>query len=338
MTIAATYISASSFSVVGDRTSEFEVGRKVKCIHDGDPTIYGVISSSVYTSVTTIEITADTGDLTSNLTNVYYGVISSGIDSALPDHSHGAGDGGNITANKVSDFDTEVSNNTDVAANTSARHTRAHTMTSSSDHSGSGNWKVFYTNGGGIVTELALGADGTYLKSNGAAIAPSFATPSVSGGGDVVDDTTPQLGGNLDLNSKYIYGPYMANAADGTIAGFVGTQYTTDATSIGSVLYTNSSVASLKLADANGTGTYPALYMAIESVSGDNFVKCLCAGQIRNNAWNWSPGDIIYLSETAGGLTATAPTTSGSIVQVLGVAITADIIDFRPQLTWIEVA
>jgi hypothetical protein len=38
------------------------------------------------------------------------------------------------TAAQVTDFDTEVSNNTDVAANTSARHTRKHVVTATDDH------------------------------------------------------------------------------------------------------------------------------------------------------------------------------------------------------------
>lgn len=54
---------------------------------------------------------------------------------------------------------------------------------------GNGNWKVFYSDGSGDVTELALGADGTFLKSNGAALAPSFATPA--GSGDVSKVGTP---------------------------------------------------------------------------------------------------------------------------------------------------
>lgn len=45
-------------------------------------------------------------------------------------------------------------------------------------------WRLFYSDSLGDVTELALGADGTFLKSNGAAVAPSFATPT--GSGDVV--------------------------------------------------------------------------------------------------------------------------------------------------------
>jgi len=45
-------------------------------------------------------------------------------------------------------------------------------------------WRVFYSNTDGDVTELALGADGTYLESNGAAAAPTFTTPS--GAGDML--------------------------------------------------------------------------------------------------------------------------------------------------------
>lgn len=50
-------------------------------------------------------------------------------------------------------------------------------------------WRVFYSNADGDVTELALGADGTYLKSNGAAAAPTFVTPA--GAGDVTKVGTP---------------------------------------------------------------------------------------------------------------------------------------------------
>jgi hypothetical protein len=50
-------------------------------------------------------------------------------------------------------------------------------------------WRVFYSNGSNAITELALGADGTFLKSNGATSAPSFATPA--GSGDVSKVGTP---------------------------------------------------------------------------------------------------------------------------------------------------
>jgi len=42
--------------------------------------------------------------------------------------------------------------------------------------------RVFYSDASGDVTELALGADGTFLKSNGASSAPSFAVPAGGSG------------------------------------------------------------------------------------------------------------------------------------------------------------
>jgi len=72
-------------------------------------------------------------------------------------------------------------------------------------------WRVFYSNTDGDVTELALGSDGTFLKSNGASSAPSFATPS--GSGDVSKVGTPandQIG---------------VWTGDGTIEGTIGLTY-----------------------------------------------------------------------------------------------------------------
>lgn len=45
-----------------------------------------------------------------------------------------------------------------------------------------GNWKILYTSGTGVLTELPLGASGTVLQSNGASAAPTFVTPSGGGG------------------------------------------------------------------------------------------------------------------------------------------------------------
>ena len=72
-------------------------------------------------------------------------------------------------------------------------------------------WRVFYSNGTGDVTELALGADGTFLKSNGATSAPTFATPA--GSGDVSKVGTP-------VNNQI--GVWTG---DGTIEGTTGFTY-----------------------------------------------------------------------------------------------------------------
>jgi hypothetical protein len=59
-------------------------------------------------------------------------------------------------------------------------HARSHTMTSTSDHT-AGNWSVFYSNGSGQVTELALGSANTILTSNGTSSAPTFTAPAAGG-------------------------------------------------------------------------------------------------------------------------------------------------------------
>ena len=56
-----------------------------------------------------------------------------------------------------------------------------HSSNSIADH-GMTAWRIIYSGGAGGVTLLALGASGTYLKSNGAAAAPTWDTPSGGGG------------------------------------------------------------------------------------------------------------------------------------------------------------
>lgn len=49
------------------------------------------------------------------------------------------------------------------------------------------NWKVIYSNGTGVITELALGSAGEVLKSNGATSAPTWQTDATGGSPALVD-------------------------------------------------------------------------------------------------------------------------------------------------------
>lgn len=91
------------------------------------------------------------------------------------------------------------------------------------------------------------------------------------------------------------------------------------------------------LADANGTGTYPARGLATAAYSSTDPAVVLVHGTVRNDAWNWTPGGTIYLSGTAGSLTQTAPSTSGDKVQQVGFALTADIAFFDFNSTFLTV-
>src|SRR5690606_16973710 len=54
------YVSANSFTLQGDQTGEFHVGRRLQCFV-GAGIVYGTIKTSVYTTFTEIELAMDAG-------------------------------------------------------------------------------------------------------------------------------------------------------------------------------------------------------------------------------------------------------------------------------------
>lgn len=119
------------------------------------------------------------------------------------------------------------------------------------------------------------------------------------------------------------------SAALGTDDTYQGTQITglnnTGGVTQWDVVYLNGS-SQWVLADANGSSTYPAWGLATATASTGNATTVVINGTVRNDAWNWTSGGTIYLSTTAGSITQTAPSGTGDKVQVVGVALTADII------------
>ena len=94
------------------------------------------------------------------------------------------------------------------------------------------------------------------------------------------------------------------------------------------------------IADASAYATASALFMSLGTVTTGNPGSYLSLGIARNDTWAWTVGDYIYLSTTGttgNTLTQTAPSTTGEIVQVLGVATHADRVYFKPELIQIEV-
>ena len=72
---APTYVSATSFTLVGDQTSDFHVGRRVKTTNTAG-TIYSRISATAYTTLTTVTIVNDSGTLDLGLSAVSYGLLT----------------------------------------------------------------------------------------------------------------------------------------------------------------------------------------------------------------------------------------------------------------------
>lgn len=89
--------------------------------------------------------------------------------------------------------------------------------------------------------------------------------------------------------------------------------------------------------DASAAGTMPVIVMAMETIAADAEGRFLVLGLAKDTAWAWTIGAQLYASGTAGAITETAPAVSGDQVQKIGVAISATLILFNPDLTIVVV-
>jgi hypothetical protein len=164
-----------------------------------------------------------------------------------------------------------------------------------------GTWKIFYTDdAGGGLKELSIGTFGTYLKSNGTNGAPSWESPMTSENASTLS----------------------AAAANDFTAGSVG------------YLHTDGTVM---LADANTEATSKAmLLMATATIAGEASGVFSRGGLVTVTGHGFAIGLPLFLSETAGAITNTAPG-SGTFVRVIGYALDVNTIDFRPDGAWVAV-
>lgn len=88
-------------------------------------------------------------------------------------------------------------------------------------------------------------------------------------------------------------------------------------------------------ADADGTGTYPCMGLAMETASSGSHVVLLHGIYRDDTRYNWTVGGVVYLSTTAGSLTQTQPSATDNVVQVVGIATHADRIYFNPSMDYI---
>lgn len=169
--------------------------------------------------------------------------------------------------------------------------------------------RVLYVNGTGDVTELALGADGTYLKSNGATVAPSFATPA--GSGDVSKVGTP-------ANNQF--GVWTG---DGTIEGI--SEFTFDGINI-TVSADIDPNADGTINLGNSTNRYASISVDSIDLNGTTLDGTTLAdpGADRILFWDDSAGTTTYL--TAG----TGLSITGTTMTATGLADVVD--DPTPQL------
>lgn len=129
-----------------------------------------------------------------------------------------------------------------------------------------------------------------------------------------------------------------ALAVDHTCTGSSALMTAGTALTVGQAVYVGAD-GKMEKAKADAAATMPAIALATGTINEDDEGEFLMQGFFRDNTWNWTPGALLYVSkDTAGALTETAPAAGGEQVQRIGIAKTADILYFKPDLTVCEVA
>lgn len=80
--LTPTYVSATSFTLSGDQTSAFHVGRRLQSTTTAG-TIYSTITATAYTTLTTVTVSNDSGVLDSGLAAVNYALLTS-TNNSIP--------------------------------------------------------------------------------------------------------------------------------------------------------------------------------------------------------------------------------------------------------------
>ncbi len=216
---------------------------------------------------------------------------------------------GNVTGN-VSGTAATVTDATQAAITTAANLTTVGTLASGAISSGFGNIDI------GSSTFDTTGA---------------VSTGDLSPAGDVAiaDAKYIKLGGSRMATVE----PATDSTGYGVVIGFDSA----GSVSAGDAVYINSSG---KVAQANaqvGSVTDPVIGIATNAGASDgDDVYVLTHGIWRMDAETFTAGDPVYLGETAGALTATAPSTDGDYVQRIGIAVSDDCVLVMPSIDVIE--
>lgn len=155
---------------------------------------------------------------------------------------------------------------------------------------------------------------------------------------NVVEDTTPQLGGTLDANEQSIQHEWGTLTSNATASGDIISATAGENVVFGSVCYFKSDGKFWKTdADAEATSK-GMIAMAIATIAGNATGLFLKKGFARDDTWNWTVAAELWLdTATAGGLTETKPSGSADIVRLIGYAKAADYIEFDPSKVYLEI-
>ena len=131
--------------------------------------------------------------------------------------------------------------------------------------------------------------------------------------------------------------PTTDNTVQGVVIEFLAAEAITQFDAV----YVSTTTGRVGRADANDAGKLPAIGIAIEAQgSAGSSVRVLTHGVYRDDGGfggNMTVGADLYVSETPGTLTATAPGDSDDFVQIMGVAIGVRSAFINPDMTIVKI-
>lgn len=207
------------------------------------------------------------------------------------------------------------------------------------------NGGLLYGTADNTYAWLAAGTADYVLKANGAA-APSwtntFSNVTIGGGtanSKAEFDSSGNLASNFNDSAPVSDHSYSCDS-------FINGRAAGEDIDFGEVVYMDGTSAEWMLADATtGTSEWPAMGFAVACPGGGAITSEPCqdgeeltvcrAGWIRDDTWAWSDeGVTLYVDEvTSGGMTETAPSDNGDLVQVIAISLDDDHIAF-PVPAW----
>jgi len=132
--------------------------------------------------------------------------------------------------------------------------------------------------------------------------------------------------------------PTTDNTVQGVVIEFLAAEAITQFDAV----YVSTTTGRVGRADANDAAKLPAIGIAIEAQgSAGSSVRVLTHGVYRDEGGfggNMTVGADVYVSETPGTLTTTAPGDDGDFVQIMGVAVGVRSAFINPDMTIVEVA
>jgi hypothetical protein len=129
--------------------------------------------------------------------------------------------------------------------------------------------------------------------------------------------------------------PLLANA-DHTTTGITAQMLAGGAIAAFDLVCIHSTTQEVVEAAAGAAATSRVIGIAPAAISDTATGTVLLQGFVRDDTWTWTTGGVLFLSETAGAMTHTAPTTDGAFVQAVGVALSPDVVYINPSIDVME--